>query len=177
MRQTYWTYSNAPIRSPEGKVIGVFTALLDVSARVTGERRLNTLHELSARTAVADSASAVAGTLANVLQKNALDVPFAMVYLTDDDGKCLRLQRLVNVVADQSLPVLVPLQQSGEPASFSAPLVADLQLAASSPAQAIREVAAPTGLALSLPAGVTQPSRAVLLPLTTARSWGCWWSA
>ena len=146
----------------------MFSALVDVSARVIGERRLNTLHELSCRTAVADSASAVAGTLARVLQENALDVPFAMVYLTDDDGKCIRLQRLVNVAAEQALPALVPLQQSGDCVSPCAPLAADLQLVASAPAQAIHDVAVPTGLALALPAGVTRPSRAVLLPLRAA---------
>jgi PAS fold. len=50
--ETYWTYSYSPIRGDDGRVLGVFTATTDTTARVVGERRLDTLRALGAVSAV-----------------------------------------------------------------------------------------------------------------------------
>ena len=88
LEETYFTFSYSPIRDEAGRPSGIFNACTESTARVLGERRMKTLREMSVEARTADEAVA---RCAEILGRNARDIPFALVYLLDDDGKQLRL--------------------------------------------------------------------------------------
>ena len=53
--ECYFTFSYSPIHIENGAIGGVFTAVSETSAKVIGQRRLSTLHELGQRSAGARS--------------------------------------------------------------------------------------------------------------------------
>ncbi len=86
--ECYFDYTFSPIRGESGAVEGVFNAVLETTARVVGERRLRTLRELAAWTAGGDGSEADAcRTAARILDGNPHDLPFALIYLTDESGR------------------------------------------------------------------------------------------
>ncbi|HUN50265.1 MAG TPA: response regulator [Candidatus Sulfotelmatobacter sp.] len=87
----YFTFSYSPIRDDKGGIGGIFCACNETTERVIGERRLRTLRDLSrieAETRAADTACAVA---ARTLGENPADIPFALIYLLDEDGVARRV--------------------------------------------------------------------------------------
>lgn len=88
LEDTYWTYSYSPVRDEAGAIAGVFTATSETTARVLAERRLQIRQDLAsvlADTSGATSATEVCTALTRVLQRWPADVPFAAVYLLDDE--------------------------------------------------------------------------------------------
>jgi signal transduction histidine kinase len=86
--EVYFTFSYSPIRG-EDKVDGIFCACYETTGRVVGERRLQTLRDLG-RIAV-NTAEEACDVAINTLTANSHDVPFALVYLLDDDARHARL--------------------------------------------------------------------------------------
>ncbi|HSE16237.1 MAG TPA: ATP-binding protein [Pyrinomonadaceae bacterium] len=87
--ETYFTFSYSPIRVEENKIDGIFCACYETTGRVVGERRLQTLRDLG-RIEVKSAEEACQVAL-NTLAANPYDVPFALVYLLDDDAREARL--------------------------------------------------------------------------------------
>ena len=87
--ETYFTFSYSPIRGDKDKIDGIFCACYETTGRVIGERRLQTLRDLG-RISVKSTEEACNAAL-NTLAKNRYDVPFVLIYLTDEDGKRARL--------------------------------------------------------------------------------------
>ncbi|MFD9738529.1 response regulator [Umezawaea sp. NPDC059074] len=79
--ETYWTYSYSPVHDERGAVVGIFVATADVTARVLGERRLETLRQLGTLSVTrADSAHACRAAV-DVLAGSPRDLPFVEVHL------------------------------------------------------------------------------------------------
>ncbi|HEU0003308.1 MAG TPA: ATP-binding protein, partial [Ktedonobacteraceae bacterium] len=89
--ECYFTFSYSPIRDETGGVGGVFTAVTETTAHVLGERRLRTLREVAASTYDAKTAADACCAAAEVLAKNTADIPFALLYLLENEGKQARL--------------------------------------------------------------------------------------
>jgi PAS domain S-box-containing protein len=89
--ECYFSFSFAPTRIEDGSVGGVFTAITETTPQVVGERRLRTLRDLGAQTAIAQSAEEACTRAAQVLAANAHDVPFALFYLTAPEKNAARL--------------------------------------------------------------------------------------
>jgi PAS domain S-box-containing protein len=90
--ETYHTFSYSPIPGDRGGVGGMLCVVTEDTGRVIGERRLRTLRELASRTSeeaksVEDATRSAARTLAD----NPHDLPFALIYLLDDDATTARL--------------------------------------------------------------------------------------
>src|SRR5216684_4459920 len=83
----YFTYSYSPIKHSDGSIGGVFSAITETTERVLGERRLRILRELAAQTAESKSVQAACQAFARVLGAGNPDLPFAILYLLDEDGK------------------------------------------------------------------------------------------
>ncbi|MEU4780569.1 SpoIIE family protein phosphatase [Micromonospora sp. NPDC023633] len=82
LEETYWTFSYSPVRAGHGRIPGIFVATTDVTARVLGDRRLETLRELgSVSIAAADTTRDAVRASARVLTGSAADLPAAMIYL------------------------------------------------------------------------------------------------
>ena len=87
--ETYFTFSYSPIRGDKDTIDGIFCACYETTGRVVGERRLQTLRDLG-RIEVKSAEEACQVAL-NTLAANPYDVPFALVYLLDDDARQARL--------------------------------------------------------------------------------------
>ena len=83
--ETYFTFSYSPIRGDKDEIDGIFCACYETTGRVVGERRLQTLRDLG-RIEVKSSEEACQIAL-NTLAANPYDVPFALVYLLDEDAR------------------------------------------------------------------------------------------
>ncbi|HZP06482.1 MAG TPA: PAS domain S-box protein [Terracidiphilus sp.] len=83
--ECYFSFSFSPVRVETGSVGGVFTAVIETTEKVVGERRLRTLRDLAARSVEATSEEEVWRTTAALLAQNDKDVPFAVLCsLTED---------------------------------------------------------------------------------------------
>jgi PAS domain S-box-containing protein len=91
VEETYFTFSYSPIRGETAEVLGNLITVTETTERVVSERRLRTLRDISALT-LAGATPDEAGRLAlETLGANSADVPFALLYLMDDDGRRARL--------------------------------------------------------------------------------------
>src|SRR5579884_828827 len=124
IEEAYFTWSYSPIRDDDGKVGGVFTAVTETTARVIGERRLKTLRDLGERTLEhASSPEKACRAAAEILARNDLDFPFALIYLLDNDGRQVRLTEQVRMDRDKvSAPKLIQLGHESDPWNLSAVL-------------------------------------------------------
>ena len=90
--ETFYSFSYSPIRDESGKVAGLFCPSNDVTPKILNARRLKTLSELAARALVEKTAAAACATAIEILAENPDDIPYALLYLTDADGRAVSLQ-------------------------------------------------------------------------------------
>jgi PAS domain S-box-containing protein len=80
LEESYFSFSYSPIRDESGGIGGVFTPVIETTAKVIGERRLRTLRDLgTASVATLDVASTLLRA-ATALAGNPHDMPFAALY-------------------------------------------------------------------------------------------------
>ncbi|HEX8800143.1 MAG TPA: ATP-binding protein, partial [Terriglobales bacterium] len=91
LEETYYTLSFNPIVLESGNVGGSFSLIDYTTDRVIGERRLRTLRDLAARTGEAKQIEECYRIAAEVLASNSQDVPFALLYLVNENRKQARL--------------------------------------------------------------------------------------
>jgi PAS domain S-box-containing protein len=84
--ETYFTFSYSPIRGEGGSVEGMFCACQETTVKVIGERRLKTLRELAAQSTIAKRPQEAIDMAMKTFSSNPADVPFALLYLVDEDG-------------------------------------------------------------------------------------------
>src|SRR5262245_58009882 len=89
--ETYFTFSYSPAMGDGGNVGGVFCACTEDTRRILGERRLRTLRALAEQATQAKSAEEACAVAAATMRDNPYDLPFAMLYLLDDEGARARL--------------------------------------------------------------------------------------
>jgi signal transduction histidine kinase len=162
--ECYFTFTYSPIRDELGGMGGVFCAVIETTKRVIGERRLATLRELAARAASVQAPEAACHAAVETLGANAADVPFALVYLLDDEGRRLTLVGHTGIAADtMASPAVVDLPGDAM-ASSGWPFAAT---AREGRVQVVDDVRARFG---SLPGGPwpEPPGSAVILPIARA---------
>jgi PAS domain S-box-containing protein len=94
LEETYYSFSYSPIRDESGIVAGLFCPSTEVTPKVINARRLRTLSKLSAHALVQKTAEAACQSAAAMLAENPDDVPFALLYLLDEEGKRARLEQV-----------------------------------------------------------------------------------
>ncbi|HKT70091.1 MAG TPA: PAS domain-containing protein, partial [Terriglobales bacterium] len=77
--ECYFSFSFSPVRVETGAVGGVFTAVLETTEEIIGQRRLRTLRDLAARGVDARSESDAWRIAATALAENPQDIPFAVL--------------------------------------------------------------------------------------------------
>ena len=85
--ECYFSFSFSPVRGADGGVEGIFTAVIENTGRVLGERRLRTLRDLGVSLTEATSAEEACSIAASILLDNRADVPFALFYLADQQAR------------------------------------------------------------------------------------------
>ena len=122
-QERYFTFSYSPVFG-DGEVAGVLGTGAETTAAVQASRRLAILHRLAA-TAVdddaADSEIRTCQEIVKVLADSPYDVPFALIYLVEENGEA-RLAAAAGLAADS--PALVPLITAMAPSVW--PLQASL---------------------------------------------------
>src|SRR5689334_23005481 len=84
--ETYHTFSYSPIADAHDDVTGLLCVVSEETERVISERRLTTLRDLSAALAPVQDESELFVAVGRSLAACPQDLPFALVYRTDDDG-------------------------------------------------------------------------------------------
>src|SRR5215510_7032494 len=157
--ESYWTFSYSPIRDDAGAVGGVFCACNETTGRVIGERRLKTLRDLSRMGLETKAVEGACEAAARTLRENAADIPFALIYLLDDDGTHARLVATTRIAAGSAAaPERVDLSDTAEAAW---PLRRVLDHAT---AELVHDVSAKFG---TLPGGLwpESPASALIVPI------------
>lgn len=101
--ECYFSFSFSPIRIETGAIGGVFTAVMETTERLIAERRLNTLRELAARIADADSENKMFALAVETLGKNRYDISFSVLYLLTPDGRYIEPKGWTGIPADHVL--------------------------------------------------------------------------
>nr|WP_249730147.1 ATP-binding protein [Chelatococcus sp. YT9] len=89
--ECYFNFTFSPIRGEDGRVEGIFNAVVETTFRVIGERRERTLRELAERIATARSEDDVFAVAAEMFAAKPADVPFCLLYRYDADSGEVRL--------------------------------------------------------------------------------------
>ncbi len=114
--ECYFTFSYSPIRNETGDVGGVFCAVTETTGEVLGERRLKLLSALTSRSAEAKNTEDACRLTAEAIGSNAADLPFALIYLLDKDGKYAHLCGTAGLPAEiAASPQTVDLEDAFSP--------------------------------------------------------------
>ncbi|HZS77096.1 MAG TPA: ATP-binding protein [Ktedonobacteraceae bacterium] len=83
--ETYYTFSYSPVPGDQVGVGGMICANTDDTQRIIGERQVKLLRTLAAETADARTIEEACRLSATSLEHNPYDLPFAMIYLLDQE--------------------------------------------------------------------------------------------
>ncbi|HET9222395.1 MAG TPA: histidine kinase dimerization/phospho-acceptor domain-containing protein, partial [Roseiflexaceae bacterium] len=115
LEEVYFTFSYSPIRDETGGVGGMFCACTETTERVLGERRLRALRDMAARASEAKTAAEACRIAAETLALNPADIPFALLYLLDSDGRHAQLVGTAGLEPDSpASPTQVDLRPEQE---------------------------------------------------------------
>jgi signal transduction histidine kinase/CheY-like chemotaxis protein len=84
--ETYHTFSYSPLLNDEAQISGMLCVVTEETDRVIGERRVQTLRELSAALASTNTEEQVLQAFGGQLNLNKKDLPFTLTYLFDEAG-------------------------------------------------------------------------------------------
>ncbi len=156
--EVYMTLSCSPIPGEAGAIEGLFCACTDETQRVLGDRRLAALAALGDRTASARAVGHVCEATMAVLADIPRDLPFALLYLLDEEQRTARLMGRTGLEArTPASPMHVNLEDGDEPWPFSRVLAQGVMA---------RVADLPDGPGRVFPSPWPEPTRmAVVLPL------------
>ena len=84
--ETYHTFSYSPLLDDEGRISGMLCVVTEETDRLIGERRVQTLREVSSALASTNTQEEVVQAVSERLSLNKKDLPFTLTYLFDDNG-------------------------------------------------------------------------------------------
>jgi PAS domain S-box-containing protein len=155
--ECYFSFSFSPIQVETGAVGGVFTAVMETTEKVIGERRLRTLRDLAAKTVDAHSEADAWGIAAQTLAENLQSIPFSVLCQVRGSDNGISILSTAGIDPDHSLCAALRTPGSA--------LSAHVQTVAQS--RQIFELKDLAGFAGDPPRGQWQvpPRSAILLPI------------
>lgn len=162
--ETFFTFSYSPIRDEMGKVGGILCTVKETTRQVVGERRVQTLRELAARTGMVHTTQEAAREALNVLSHNTADLPFAALYLLDAQGKQAHLMGTAGMT-QKTMPEPAPIILDEETCPRA--LLPFVEVAHTNAPLLISDLR-PFLEQVSLISDVTVPNAALLLPIARA---------
>ena len=97
LEECYFTFSYSPIRLELGGIGGVSCAAMETTAQVLGERRLRTLSAIADQSTDAKTVDEACRLVVRALADNEEDLPFALIYLVQDQARSARLAAATGV--------------------------------------------------------------------------------
>lgn len=156
--ECYFDYTFSPIRGADGKVDGIFNAVLETTKRVIGERRLRTLRELGSwNVGASGTVEQAFETVTRILAENPHDLPFALLYLNDGKGRARLAGTSGLAESSAASPQFVELDSRDAPWPF--------QLVVETGKPAVVESLSGRFGSLSGGAWPESPERAIVLPI------------
>jgi PAS domain S-box-containing protein len=113
--ESYHTFSYSPVYDDRSEIAGMLCVVTEVTERVIGERRLKILRDLAARAGKMESVQEACERLMAVLAENALDVPFACLYMMDEARDELRLAACTGAIPARFRPARISRTDSSAP--------------------------------------------------------------
>ena len=155
--ETYHTFSYSPVYDDDSRVAGMLCVVTEVTERVIGERRLRALGDLAARAVGVQSVEDGCHRACEVLARYPLDVPFAALYLIDDDSGRARRIAWSGELTAQALPASLLADEATSPWSLQRLLAG----------AAVEQLGDLPALGVELPAGPwpDRVKQALVLPL------------
>lgn len=112
VEECYISFSYAPLINEFDQIEGVFATLVDTSTRVIDERRLRTLQSLGSSGRHGNCVKSTLAITAETISHNPNDIPFASIYLWDEQRGEARLCALSNI--QEGTPVSPTIVRCGE---------------------------------------------------------------
>jgi PAS domain S-box-containing protein len=111
LEETYFDVSYDPVRAEDGAAGGILCIVCETTSRVLERRRLQTLRALSASSFLEPKDDKQAcNAISDTLGAGNPDVPFALIYLVDSDGKTAGLEATAGIAIGQpNSPLEIPL--------------------------------------------------------------------
>ena len=105
IEETHFTiaYSPVPDETALGGIGGVLATVHEITEKVVGERRIVALRDLGAHIAEARTAEEACRIAAETLAGHDKDIPFALLYLIETDGKSAYLAGAAGVLIDEEI--------------------------------------------------------------------------
>lgn len=95
--ESYFSLSHAPAEDDSGHIVGMFAVCSEVTQQILGERRLRLLRDLTSKAGETRSVETTCSDVVAAITEHPLDVPFALIYLREPDGKTITLRGSVRV--------------------------------------------------------------------------------
>jgi PAS domain S-box-containing protein len=89
--ECFFEYTFNPIQGQGGAIDGVFNVVSETTYRVLNDRRARLLREIASRTGMARTTEDACALMMEAIATDPHDIPFALLYLLDQDGQQARL--------------------------------------------------------------------------------------
>lgn len=106
--ETYWTFSYSAAFDDQGAVAGIFCSCQEVSSTVLGERRLQSLRQVSEQMTQIQNLQQAAQLTCQLLFQNQKDLPFCLIYLLDGDATSASLLGQAGALNPLAAPPFLP---------------------------------------------------------------------
>ncbi|EPX63519.1 hypothetical protein D187_005925 [Cystobacter fuscus DSM 2262] len=113
--ESYFSVSHSPAEDDTGRIVGMFAVCSEVTQQLLGERRLRLLRDLASRAAVTRSVAKTCEEVVTAIAEHPLDVPFALLYLRDPDGKGFTRHGVIGLEENAAACPLRVEGRDGEP--------------------------------------------------------------
>jgi PAS domain S-box-containing protein len=119
IEETYWTFSYSPMPKDDGSTGGVFCACTEVTGKVLGKRRLNTIKEIADASTQLLTIEQTCQQASKIIDKCHNDSPYNLIYLLNEKGTQVRLVAKSAGVPDVATPVVLDFAKSGAEKSWN----------------------------------------------------------
>ncbi|ACC80914.1 type II toxin-antitoxin system ParD family antitoxin [Nostoc punctiforme] len=110
--EAHFSLSYSAVEDDEGAIKGMLCVCSEVTQQVLGERRLRLQRDLAARSGDTRSVETTCKDILSTIAEYPQDVPFALIYLSEPDGKTVRLSGSVRANINESIaPLKVVLEE------------------------------------------------------------------
>ena len=127
--ETYHTFSYSPVRDDTSAIRGLLCVVSEETERVIGERRMGILRDTAAALAATATEAELFAALERALA-GSRDLPFTLIYLLDDSGRCALVARSGIAATHPAAAAIVQLDDDAAPwplaAAQGAPVVVEL---------------------------------------------------